>query len=96
MKPAWIQDDPHLTAVGEFAQHRFETVAIAAAGNQRGRYYGSVAWGYAWTKGDKVRLIPLEVVTAGNGASAQFRESARQWNRTPVGDSIPIQIPLPD
>jgi len=96
MKPAWIQDDPHLTAVSEFAQHRFETVAIAAAGNQRGRYYGSVAWGYAWTKGDKVKLIPLEVVTAGNGASAQFRESARQWNRTPVGDSIPIQIPLHD
>lgn len=96
VKPAWIQDDPHLTNVAEFAQHRFETVAIAAAGNQRGRYYGSVAWGYAWTRGDKVRLIPLEVVTAGNGASAQFRESARQWNRTPVGDSIPIQIPLHD
>jgi len=97
MKPAWIQDDPHLTDVNEFAQHRFETTAIAASGTDKGRYYGSVAWGYAWTKGRVVKLIPLEVVTAGYGASAQFRDSARQWNRTPVGgELVPVQIPLQD
>lgn len=95
VKPAWIQDDPHLTAVGEFAQHRFETAAIAASGNDAGRYYGSVAWGYAWTRGGIVKLVPLDVVTAGYGASDQFRDSAIKWNSTPVGYAAAVQIPLP-
>lgn len=94
MKPAWIQDDPHLTAVAEFAQHRFETAAIAAEGNDAGRYYGSVAWGYAWARGGIVKLVPLEVVTAGYGASEQFRDSAIKWNRTLVDEQPPVQIPL--
>lgn len=94
VKPAWLQDDPHLTAASDFAQHRFETAAIAAAGNDRGRYYGSVAWGYAWTSGGVVKLIPLEVVTAGYGASEQFRDSAIKWNKTAIDGVDPVQIPL--
>ncbi len=96
MKPAWLQDDPHLTAVGEMAQHRFETTAIAAEGNDRGRYYGSVSWGYAWTGAGVVKLVPLEVMTAGYAASDQFRDSAIKWNSTPVGDAgaAAVQIPL--
>ena len=94
VKPAWIQDDPHIRGAKRSAGHKFETTAIAAAGNDEGRYYGSVEWGYFWTEHSKVKLIALRVVEAGNGASAQFRRSAIQWNRTLVNGKAPAQIPV--
>jgi hypothetical protein len=81
--------------VTEFSQQRFETTAIAAAGKDKGRYYGSVQWGWAWSPGSKVRLVPLQVVNPGYGASPLFRESARQWNQTLTSTgATPVQLPL--
>ena len=96
MKPAWIQDDPHVRQVQEFALHKFETTAIAAVGDDQGTYYGSVSWGYIWRReAGKVELFPLSVVESGHGASDDFRQSAIQWNSAVISGRVPVSLPLP-
>ena len=98
VKAAWLEDNPHFRHIVSASGQVFETTAIAAAGVDTGRYYGSVRWGWSWQPGGAVRLIPLAVVTAGYGASAEFRRSADRWNRTRIGEGVdardPVQIPL--
>lgn len=95
VQSAWLTDNPHMRGITGFSQQRFETTAIAAEGSDRGRYYGSVKWGWVWSPGTAVRLIPLEVENPGYGASQHFRESAKQWNATrTTDDRAPVQIPL--
>ncbi|HKR10842.1 MAG TPA: hypothetical protein VJT15_02200 [Pyrinomonadaceae bacterium] len=95
VQSAWLTDNPHMRGITGFSQQRFETTAIAAEGTDRGRYYGSVRWGWVWRPGTAVKLIPLEVINPGYGASQQFRESAKQWNITQTTTGrAPTQIPL--
>ena len=95
VQSAWLTDNPHMRGITGFSQQRFETTAIAAEGSDKGRYYGSVKWGWVWRPGTAVKLIPLEVANPGYGASEQFRESAKQWNRTQTTTGRnPVQIPL--
>ena len=94
-KPAWLTDNPHMRGIVSASRQVFETTAIAAAGHDQGRYYGSVRWGWTWSPNGMVKLIPLAVVTAGYGASAEFTASARQWNRTLTSEGAhPVQIPV--
>jgi hypothetical protein len=95
-KEAWLKDRPHMSLIYERSSQEFETTAIAAAGPDKGRYYGSVRWGWTWDgHGEAVRLIPLQRVSFGS-ASSEFRESARQWNVTRTsGGRTPVQLPLP-
>lgn len=95
VQSAWLTDNPHMRGITGFSQQRFETTAIAAEGDDRGRYYGSVKWGWVWRPGTAVKLIPLEVESPGYSASPQFRESAKQWNATQTTTGrTPVQIPL--
>jgi hypothetical protein len=95
VKSAWLNDNPHMREVESASRQVFETTAIAAEGTDKGRYYGSVRWGWYWSPGGMVHLLPLTVVTLGYGASAQFRMSAMQWNMTPTSTGAhPVQIPI--
>ena len=95
-KAAWIFDRPHLGAVYDWSFQVFETTAIAASGNDKGKYYGSVSWGWLWRgAGEQVELYPLEVVSSGS-VSDHFINSARRWNVTDTSTNArPVQIPLP-
>ena len=95
-KAAWIFDRPHLGAVYDLSFQVFETTAIAAAGNDKGKYYGSVSWGWLWRgAGEQVELYPLEVVSSGS-VSEHFINSAKKWNVTDTSTKAkPVQIPLP-
>jgi hypothetical protein len=95
VQSAWLTDNPHMRGITGFSQQKFETTAIAAEGNDKGRYYGSVKWGWVWHPGSAVKLVRLTVVNPGYGASQQFREAAKQWNRTrTTTNRDPTQIPL--
>lgn len=95
VQSAWLTDNPHMRGITGFSQQKFETTAIAAEGKDKGRYYGSVKWGWAWRPGTPVQLVHLQVVNPGYGASEQFREAAKQWNRTrTTTNQDPVQIPL--
>ena len=95
-KAAWLFDRPHLSPVYDWSYQVFETTAIAADGNDKGKYYGSVSWGWLWRgAGEKVELYPLEVASIGS-VSKHFIESAKKWNVTDTSTKAkPVQIPLP-
>lgn len=93
---ARLKDRPHMSSIFEYSSQEFETTAIAAEGPDKGRYYGSVKWGWIWDgPGERVRLIPLQRVSFGS-ASSQFRDSAVRWNVTRTSTNVtPVQLPLP-
>jgi hypothetical protein len=97
VKKAWLRDTPHLRKlkVGEEPSSQvFEVTALALAGNQKGRYYGSVKWGWELTKSGVHKLIPLEIVSQGDPSST-FMASARVWNKTLTSEGEqPDQIPV--
>jgi hypothetical protein len=93
-QPAWLFDRPHLAGVTEYSFQVFETTAIAADGNDKGKYCGSVSWGWHWNNpGDKVLLYPLEVVSMGS-VSEHFIASAKKWNQTRTSRNV-IATPIP-
>lgn len=95
-KEAWLKDRPHMSLIYTQSSQEFETTAICTAGPDKGRYYGSVKWGWTWDDhGQPVRLIALQRVSFGS-ASSEFRDSAIQWNATRTsGGRTPVQLPLP-
>lgn len=96
-KEAWLKDRPHLSGVIGPSSQEFETTAIAAAGTDRGRYYGSVKWGWIWRgPGHKVELIPLKVRSFGS-VSKKFIAAAKKWNSVLTSGFVdPIKIPIPN
>jgi hypothetical protein len=95
-KAAWLFDKPHMSPVYDWSFQEFETTAIAADGKDKGKYYGSVKWGWLWRgPGEKVELFPLAVASIGS-VSKHFIESAKKWNVTDTSTGAkPVQIPLP-
>jgi len=93
---AWLRDKPHLRNVTGPSSQVFETTAIAADGPDRGKYYGSVSWGWIWRGGgERVELFPLEVVSLGS-VSERFVAAAKRWNNVLTSRFVdPIKIPLP-
>ena len=91
-KPAWLTDNPNLSGVHSFGQQMFETTALAVEGNDAGRYYGSVRWGWTWKASLGLQLVPLAVIEYGS-ASELFRASAKKWNATKIGGKDPLQLP---
>lgn len=64
---------------GEWSQ-RFESTALAIAGNQAGTYYGSVEWGWARGPSDTTtRLLDFKA-KPGNIPTPTFMDAARLWN----------------
>jgi hypothetical protein len=94
VKPAWLEDNPHIRKVSSFSGQQFETTALATQGKDKGTYYGSVKWGWFWKKNQSdVELIGLQVESYGS-ASPVFNESVSVWNRTPAsGGQMPIPLP---
>lgn len=96
-KEAWLKDRPHLSGVIGLSSQEFETTAIAAAGTDKGRYYGSVKWGWFWRgPGHKVELIPLKVKSFGS-VSKKFIAAAKKWNSVLTSGFVdPVKLPLPN
>ena len=95
-EPAWLRDKPHLRNVTGLSSQVFETTAVAADGPDRGKYYGSVSWGWIWRGGgERVELFPLEVVSLG-AVSERFVAAAKRWNSVLSSRFVDtIKIPLP-
>jgi hypothetical protein len=85
---AWLIDKPVFSA-GQSASMVFETTAIAIDGQQKGRYYGSVRWGWI-ANGGKIQKIELALVRSGN-PSPGFFAAASAWNgATALGTVVTV------
>jgi hypothetical protein len=79
--PAGLVDEPlgpNLKGQGK----TFETAAFAIDGTDKGKYYGSVKWGYkieGTTAASKVHGMDITLASKGK-PTANFMEAAKQWN----------------
>jgi hypothetical protein len=77
---AELWDKPKLPQRGDNAGQEFETTALALEGEQQGRYYGSVRWG--WQVDGEGRFTRIELVEVSDAdPSGNFTEAAALWNR---------------
>ena len=89
-RDAMMHDEPHLNSgdiytaaedvMGGEWQQRFETTALAIAGNQSGTFYGSVEWGWTKRLSDAQPLLLPFKITSEELASPAFMEAAKLWN----------------
>jgi hypothetical protein len=92
-KPASLQDNPHLRGVESASSQIFETTALAVDGVDKGRYYGSVSWGWTWDQAGGLEIIPLKV-TANDWATPMFAACAERWNVTLTSrGEAPLKLP---
>ena len=87
---AMMHDEPDLTSgdrytaaadvMNEEWHQRFETTALAIAGNQKGTFYGSVEWGWTKSVADLYPNLLDFKVKSENVPSPIFMEAARLWN----------------
>lgn len=75
-KSAKLYDAPNGT-VGDGGMH-FEVTAVGLEGKDKGRFFGSVKWGYS-TVGGVVQLDTFEVASMGT-PSEEFTEAGERWN----------------
>jgi hypothetical protein len=85
-----MHDEPDLTSgdrytaaadvMNEEWHQRFETTALAIAGNQKGTFYGSVEWGWTKSVADLYPNLLDFKVKSENVPSPIFMEAARLWN----------------
>jgi hypothetical protein len=89
---AKLYDTPR-TDVAPNSSQRFEATAVVLEGSQKGKYLGSVSWGYTFAGGQGVQpvLLPLTLVSAGD-PSAAFLEAANKWNTTAATTSKGEQL----
>lgn len=76
----------------------FETSAVVLEGKEKGKYLGSVSWGYSRERGSKgpPTLKPFAKVSDGN-PSADFFEAATAWNAAGTNGDMPlVSIPIPE
>ncbi|WP_157202532.1 DUF4157 domain-containing protein [Calidithermus chliarophilus] len=98
-RDAVLKDEPMLNSGDAYTaaedvmksewSQRFESTALAIAGNQKGVFYGSVEWG--WVKGTsdlQPRLLEFKAKSP-NAPSAVFMEAARLWNVSVSPDNKP-------
>jgi Bacterial Ig-like domain/Domain of unknown function (DUF4114)/FG-GAP-like repeat len=80
---------------GDSLDYTFETYAIAVSGKDKGKYYGSVSWGFTFSQG-KITEKPLKLGSKGS-PTADFKAAARKWNnqRLPINGVFTPTIPLP-
>ena len=64
---------------GKNSMKEFETAAIAIKGTDKGKYYGSVKWGWERDGKGELKLIPFDIVSMGV-PSKNFMEAAQKWN----------------
>ena len=95
---AKLYDAPRTDAVPNSSQ-RFETTAVVLEGSAKGKYLGSISWGYTYAGGNGAVpvLLPLTLVSLGD-PSAAFLEAAQRWNtsgaRSSTGDALaPVLAP---
>lgn len=75
-KSAKLYDAPNGT-VGDGGMH-FEVTAVGLEGADKGRFFGSVKWGYSVAAG-KVTLDNFEVASLGT-PSQEFTDAGGRWN----------------
>lgn len=93
VKTAWLRDTPHFRKVRSFSSQIFETTALAVEGGDKGKYYGSVGWGWYSQGDDEVYLYKLSVISQGS-VSKEFLKSAKKWNETPTSErETPQKLP---
>jgi hypothetical protein len=83
MKPAGLfdaSDVPVNAGVTEIGAN-YEATALAVDGVQEGTYYGSVSWGWKWTKEKGVEKKELQKVSEG-AVSTTFLKAAKMWNNS--------------
>lgn len=90
VKAAWLEDNPQMRGVNDISGQLFETTALAVAGVDKGKYYGSVSWGWTWEPGGEVEIEHLQVVAYGN-ASETFGLAAKMWNAMPTSQKETTQ-----
>jgi hypothetical protein len=66
----------------------FESTALGLEGTDKGKYFGSVKWGYE-VKAGKVDIQDIVLVSRGN-PSENFTESAKMWNASKVRGSMEV------
>jgi hypothetical protein len=69
--------DAPLGTTGDGGMH-FEVTAVGLEGKDKGRFFGSVKWGYS-TVGGNVTLDTFEVASLGT-PSQEFNEAGARWN----------------
>jgi hypothetical protein len=104
-RDAMMHDEPHLNSgdiytaaddvmSGEW-QQRFETTALAIAGNQTGTFYGSVEWGWTKRLSDAQPLLLPFKTRSEELASPTFMEAAKLWNASVTsGKKESIDLPV--
>jgi hypothetical protein len=78
--PAWLHDAPCFPGLKNGGM-RFETTAVALAGPQEGKYYGSVTWGYDVDNDGLVTPVDLQRGSIGE-PSKDFAAAAKKWNES--------------
>lgn len=76
-------------------ENTFEACAVAKSGNDTGRVYGCVVWGFTVDDNDVVTPKEVQIQVK---ASSEFETAARNWNTQAGGGSgnVPGQEKLPD
>ena len=94
--PAELRDFPEFAIKeGNEAGAVFEVAALALDGPDKGRYYGSVKWGYTVDAAGTQTPIALTMVSRG-AASTTFIKAAEMWNADVDKKSKSKVIPLPE
>lgn len=77
---ALLKDRTQLFSSRKESSQIFETTALAVKGDQSGTFYGSVQWGWQKDATDKVKKLPLSLVSQGV-PSATFGRASELWNK---------------
>ena len=91
---AELYDSPTFFNRSNNYQLLFETAAIAVAGRQKGRWYGSVTWGGKRDKKGKFTIFPMKL-GGKNLPSKQFLKTAKKWNESKTMGSLEITKKTP-
>jgi hypothetical protein len=89
VRNAELHDAPKIPQHGQDAGQEFETAALALDGQQKGSYYGSVAWGWRTDKDGTFSKIDLSLISEGI-PSAKFIEPAGRWNEFEVKEKVDL------
>lgn len=106
-REAVMYDEPFLSTGDNYTEaagvmnkewyQRFETTALAIAGNQKGTFYGSVEWGWVKRVADLMPTL-LEFKTKSETVpSPSFMDAAKAWNASVMADKkslidLPIDV----
>jgi len=76
---AEMYDHPHMADRGKDSGQLFETTALAIDGVDKGKYYGSVSWGWTVDGGGQFKRHKLKEESGGD-PTGKFKAAAEKWN----------------